>query len=101
MPFTRKFTPTQELVLEVLAARTRLGESWWTFSSRPAIVAAARWLERECLIVMMGGQVERTFRAYLTAEGKKEVLDDNYTPPILRKNGRGERRTFTITVTEP
>lgn len=75
-------TPTEELFMEVLAARTRLGEHYWTFSNRPAIVKASKSLEGKGLVFLMNGAVERSFRAGLTEKGKDDVIDDEYTPPI-------------------
>jgi len=81
-------TPTEELILEVLTARTRLGETFWTFSSRPGITGAAKVLERKGLVFLMSGQVERTFRAGLTERGKEEMLFKDYVPPIERAERR-------------
>lgn len=87
-----ELTPTQELIMEVLAARTRLGEHFWTFGRRPAIVMAAKQLESVGLVFLRSGQVERTFQAGLTESGKKMVLHDPYVPPILRGK---EKRIMT------
>ncbi len=77
-------TPTEELILDVLGARTRLGHLIWTFGSNGTATRAARSLERQGLIVYMNGVVEKTFRAYLSEEGKALAMDDpNYVPPIL------------------
>lgn len=57
-------TPTEQLILEVLIARFRLGESIWPFDLRNA--AALRRLESRGLINRMGGNVENTERAWLT-----------------------------------
>jgi hypothetical protein len=93
-------TPTEELMMEVLIARHRLGEPWWTFSGTPGIRRAANSLQDKGLVGLMSPQVERTFRADLTAEGLA-LLDDDYIAPILRKgHGRNTSRTFTITVVE-
>lgn len=77
-----ELTPTQELVMEVLAARHRTGEHMWTFSSKPAITRAARELEELGLVWTKSGQVEHTFQAGLTREGKRESLDSSYTTPL-------------------
>lgn len=74
-------TPTQDLTMEVLTARHRLGESFWTFKSMHEKVL--RELEREGLVWVMHGVVEGTLRAGLTDEGKKLYLSASYTPPIL------------------
>jgi len=77
-------TPTEDLVMEVLAARYRLGERLWTFDSRcrPAIRRlAARGLANE-----IHGMVENTIRASLTDEGRAAYVTADYVPPILRKD---------------
>lgn len=74
-----KVTPTQNLLLEVLAARYRLGENLWTFESRHA-----HQLEKLAdleLVDVLSGVTEGTIRAMLTEKGREEVLSDNYTPP--------------------
>lgn len=78
-------TPTEELIMEVLAARYRLGEHFWTFSRKTAITKAAKSLEDKGLIFLMNGQVERTFRAGLTETGKAEVISKNYLSPAEKK----------------
>ena len=77
-------TPTQSLVLEVLAARYRLGESLWTFSANPNAVRAIRSLEAAGLVESMGGIVPNTVRASLTDAGKAAALSDTYQPPSER-----------------
>ena len=72
-------SPTQVLVLEVLASRHRLGETHWTFSTRH--LTALRALERRGLVCIMHGNVPRTCRAYLTGEGRKAALSDTYEGP--------------------
>ena len=77
--------------MDVLGARWRTGESFWTFSNRPAIVRAAKALEENGYLTMMSPQVERSFRASLTEQGIKEVISEDYTPPFERE-ARRERR---------
>ncbi|UYP17721.1 hypothetical protein OED52_13675 [Rhodococcus sp. Z13] len=76
-------TPTEDLIMEVLAARTRLGHILWTFAANRTATAAARSLERRGLITMMHGITERTFRARLTQAGRDEYLTPDYVAPIL------------------
>lgn len=71
--------PTQELIGEVLAARYRLGEWYWTFGTRH--LPAARALQDAGLITTMHGNVERTFRASLTPEGRAHFMSESYSPP--------------------
>lgn len=75
----KKMTPTQELILEVLIARTRLGETLWTFSSvhRPALSS----LEERGLVFVMNGIVEKSVRASLTEKGVEKYLNSNTFVP--------------------
>lgn len=57
-------TPTESLIIEVLVARFRLGDTLWTFDSRHK--NALRKLEKNGLIYTLPGQVEKTARASLT-----------------------------------
>jgi hypothetical protein len=72
-------TPTQELVMEVLAARTRLGEAFWTFRSRHAFTL--RQLEALGMVETMHGNVDNTIRAKLTEQGRAAFLSPSYTLP--------------------
>lgn len=66
-------TPGEALVMEVLAARWRLGESLWTFDIRHG-----RWLDSladKGLVQPMHGVVEKTLRAALTDAGKAYYWD--------------------------
>lgn len=64
--------PTQQLVLDVLAARHRLGEQVWTFPS--AVNPALRALEKLGLVTLLSGIVEKSTRARLTDAGRHLVL---------------------------
>ncbi len=84
--------PTQYLVLDVLAARHRLGENLWPFPS--TLAPALRALEQLGLVWTMSGSVENTVRAGLTEAGKDAVLSSTYIPPVFRLPGAddgGER----------
>lgn len=84
VPENLKLTPTAEMFLEVLAARTRLGHTLWTFASHSSILVAAKRLEDAGLITTMHGSTEGTFRAELTKTGRRYAMDDpSYVPPIL------------------
>jgi hypothetical protein len=71
--------PTQYLVMEVLAARTRLGETLWPFpnSVSPALDA----LEKLGLISTMSGNQPYSRRARLTDAGREHSLKPGYLPP--------------------
>ena len=75
--------PSEDLFMEVLAARARLGETIWTFGNNTA--AIARRLEAKGLIHTMHGMVDKTFRAGLTEAGRASWLANDYTSPLARK----------------
>jgi hypothetical protein len=75
-------SPMAELVGEVLAARHRLGETWWPVNTSANV--AVRKLEGLGLIKTMHGTVERTVRCQLTEEGIAYFCDDAYSPPMLK-----------------
>jgi hypothetical protein len=79
---TYDLPPTQALVLEVLAARARLGETHWTFSTRhrPALEALAK----RGLLWWKEGVVERTCMAFLTDAGRQATLSATYQTPAVR-----------------
>jgi len=79
-----KLPPTQQLVLDVLAARYRLGETMWTFSTN--CQSAINALEEHGLAGQMHGVIERTLRAWLTEAGKDAVLSKTYTPPGVARH---------------
>lgn len=70
---------TQALILEVIAARTRLGETWWTFGNDCR--KAANTLADRGLIATMDSPEPRCFMARLTTTGRALLLSDTYTPP--------------------
>jgi hypothetical protein len=72
-------SPTQYLIMEVLAARFRTGEPFWTFPSRLAPQVKA--LAAAGLVELMHGIAENTVRARLTREGQDETLDASYSVP--------------------
>jgi len=86
--------PTQHLVLEVLAARHRLGENLWPF--RSTLAPALRGLEQLGLVWTMHGSVENTVRAGLTEAGRDAVLSSTYIPPVFRlpDTGAGGAREY-------
>lgn len=74
-------SPTEDLVMEVLAARYRLGEYVWTFDSRQA--KAINSLALRGLATPIHGIVEHTVRAALTDNGRAEYVTARYRPPVL------------------
>lgn len=73
-------TPSEELMLEVLAARYRLGEVCWTFGSNHS--RTAKRLETAGLVFWKFGIVEKTIRVWLTEDGKKAAMDPAYKRPL-------------------
>lgn len=79
-----KLTPTQDLLLEVLVARYRLGEHYWTFDSRHKKMLEA--LASLGLVTVMHGIVEHTVRASLTVAGIKTFASNSeYVSPLQKK----------------
>lgn len=76
-------TPTEDLLMEVLAARYRLGETSWTFQKRHAVTV--KKLESRGLVRYMHGIVENTCRASLTVCGVQEYIVPSYVAPVLRR----------------
>lgn len=73
-------TPTEELIIEVLIARTRTGETLWTFDSK--LTPQLKSLESKNLITFMHGIVQNTVRASLTGEAlQKYIVDSTYVTP--------------------
>jgi len=81
--------PTQYLVLEVLAARARLGEACWTFPARlrPALNA----LQSLGLIWWRHAPIPASVQAYLTDAGREAVLSAGYAPPVTVSTEWGVR----------
>lgn len=83
MTDTDRLPPTQHLIGEVLAARHRLGETIWPFPDMCR--RAANALADRGLIDIIDGNVERSFRARLTAAGRAEFMPaSGYQTPAER-----------------
>lgn len=77
-------TPMQQLVMEVLASRHRLGHKIWTFANNNTLAKAFKALRERGYIETMPGVVQYTVRATLTGKGRDLVLDPHYVAPILQ-----------------
>lgn len=75
-------TPTQGLISDVLAARWRLGEQVWTFSDR--VLVSIKSLASMGLVEWKHSSAEHTVLVWMTDEGIKAFVSDDYIPPILR-----------------
>lgn len=85
-----RLTPLEDLALEVLGARHRLGEAIWTFESRHKATLVK--LKNRGLVNVYSGVIQRTVRAGLTENGTKFVMSDDYTPPVFKTDtSTGER----------
>lgn len=80
----KQLSPTMDLVLAVLTARHRLGDSLWTFDTGAQHAAITR-LESMGLVTQMHGIVERTVRASLTDRGRDLVLLPGYVTSDQRR----------------
>lgn len=77
-------TPTEDLVVEVLVARYRLGEVLWTFDSN--VSKQVKSLEEKGIVNSMHGIVENTIRASFTDAGFAKYCSYNYQAPIGKDN---------------
>lgn len=82
----KALTPTQELVMEVLAARYRLGEQWWTFE--PELRETIRTLDDGGLVEMIGGRTAGRVEARLTAAGLVQYVRPGFTSAADRLRER-------------
>ncbi len=84
-------TPTQELAMEVLAARHRRGESAWTFE--PRMRSTLRALEEGGLVHGVDGHTAGPVAARLSSAGRLTYLSASYTTPAdhLRERLETER----------
>lgn len=97
-------TPTEYLVMEVLAARHRIGEYHWTFP--PFLLSALRKLEKRNLIGFQSGVIEKTFVAWMSDLGKRTWLSTSYSAPPATKgthmrNDAGELQHLAEPITPP
>lgn len=84
-------TPTEDLILEVLVARHRLGEPFWPIAlkNRKAIDS----LREKGLVNDFGSAVENTTRVGLTMKAKAMwTIPNAYTPPIFRDKPKNLKR---------
>ena len=77
------YTPSEELILEVVAARYRLGHNTgWPFHKvhKKSLMS----LQKKGMIYVNFGHVEDTYDVQLTSAGLKHMLSGTYTPPIYK-----------------
>lgn len=73
-------TPTEDLVMEVLAARVRGGGSCWTFENTH--LRTLRSLQAKGLLQYDSAPTAKAKRAYLTDLGRETYLFSGYTEPV-------------------
>lgn len=78
-----QLTVVEQLIIETLTARWRLGENAWTFSNR--VTRQLGRLEARGWIGYKSGIVERTYLVWFTSAGRAAAVDPNYTPPPPRR----------------
>lgn len=76
-------TPTQYLIVEVLTARARLGEPFWTFPSN--ITTTVRVLEKLGYVNFKSAPTYGHIQVWFTNKGAAEFLDFDYHAPILKQ----------------
>jgi len=93
------FTPTEALILEVLAARYRLGNKTWTFESRSN--ASLKKLADKGLLNFNSASTEGASLVWLTDLGVAILFPNKYSSPVkfselkkiqkeLRKKAKGK-----------
>jgi hypothetical protein len=80
---TENFTPTQELIMDLLVARARLGENVWTFSTR--VTKAVEDLSQKGHVYWKSAPTYGHILVWLTEESKNKLLSFPYEAPILKK----------------
>ena len=92
-------TPTEDLILDVLVARFRLGDTLWTFDSRNKRVLRA--MEDKRLVNLLSPVVPRTVRAMFTdqalhtfgAQWFRLAFTLDVLPYVPQDGSRGDRWT--------
>ncbi len=80
---TDSFTPTEELVLDLLQARIRLGENTWNFDSR--LKPTLEKLQSKGILNFKSGFVGSRLLAWPTDDGKILLFDGKFTDRIGSK----------------
>lgn len=76
-------TPTEEVIIEALVARWRLGEQLWTF--RSSLRQAANKLVEKGLVHDLGSTTGQDIRLRLTDAAQKRFGNPMYDPPERRQ----------------
>lgn len=87
-------TPSEDLAIDVLLARYRLGENLWTFESRHKKTLDK--LAARGYVSVIHGIVEKTVRASLTELGKRKFFDGSrYVSPLEEEVEELKRKKHT------
>jgi hypothetical protein len=74
-------TSQQELMVDMLVARHRLGEPFWPVSTK--LYRTYNELHTKGYVEILDGNVERTVRLMLTRKARKKLIEDStYTTPL-------------------
>ena len=73
-------TAAQEIILEVLVARHRLGEPFWPVSTQ--LSRTYKTLRDKGYVEIIDGNVEGTDRLMLTRAARKKLMSETYTAPL-------------------
>lgn len=76
-------TPTEDLLMEILSARYRLGEHLWTFDLRHK--KPLERLEAKGLVTVLHGIVDQSLRASMTQAGIDTYVSKTYESPLETK----------------
>ena len=78
-----KLTASQDLLVDLLVARTRLGEPFWPVSTK--MTRSYHELKAKGYVSILSGHVEGTVRLMLTDQAKKELLSDQTFSPMEKR----------------
>lgn len=81
--YSNLLTPAENLALEVVAARFRLGHQGWNFDSRHS--EALYGLQEKGYIIVQPTDDPRVITAYLTQAGVDAYITPDYIPPIVKQ----------------
>lgn len=90
--------PLQYAILELVAARYRLGEHAWSVDTKCRRAVDA--LRQAGLVTVRDAPVERTLMVGLTEAGRDATLSPTYRGPVQDAEDRGARRALLTAVDE-
>lgn len=78
-----KLTASQDLLVDLLVARTRLGEPFWPVSTK--MTRSYHELKEKGYVTILRGHVDGTVRLMLTEQAKAELLHDATFSPVEKR----------------